>query len=913
MSASDWTTLSRDLRLTAGNWFNWLPSTRGYKLRQQLRACFYKQPVNEEAAINTVDRAQNWRANAEAFSTSEDYAAQLGSAFAGMKTDWNSLDATVALISEWVNLFGAQCARDFVMNHKDSVFANALAITDYAEKAEAYMNDWMFLASTLFHQDEATLRQLSTQTLYEDISQQAEIARKLEDTIAKVNLPLTTECNAVPHLCSVAITLREHAKSIAELTANPGFLGDWHQGLLATNPQRTANSLQWLRNIIETESLPHAVKVWLLSEETSQRILELTDDINTISKAIRGWQNAMMPLSNLFTFVSPDVPISPNNHKQCVGQVLALIDAAIAAVPKLQQWYHLCESERKIDQAGGKSLWQWCREHGLSGEATQKAAEVSFSNHTIDQLLTHYPELTNYHRQRIEEDRKGFRALDKQVLGTFKNQVDHSIYRDPQKAPRGQSRGLVKEYTEMSMLRHVMDKPGARVPVRRLVKQSGDALKFLMPCWMMGPMAVAQFLEPGIEFDLLIIDEASQVRPEDALGSLARAKQIVIVGDSKQMPPTDVFQALGMNDTDGGIQNGIAALEDESILDVFAKQLPCEILLWHYRSQHQSLIAFSNENFYNSKLVVPPSSWHPSDELGIVHHYQSHGILNERKNIVEAQIIVIIMFNHIKRESKKDLAERETLGVVAMNAVQQELIADLWEKKCRDNPEIIAALSEFTSQSSLFIRNLENVQGDERDVIIISTTYAKNDAGKVHQFFGPINKAGGWRRLNVLFTRARTRLELVTSLNSNDVIMDENNADSGRNYFKKYLEYAETGKLPNSGEGFKGEPDSDFEESVAGCLHDLGYRFHYQVGVQGFFIDIGVIDPEQPDKYLCGIECDGATYHLHPIARDRDRIRQEILEDRGWKIFRIWSTDWHRNRTSEITRLREYLSAITRG
>jgi very-short-patch-repair endonuclease len=506
-------------------------------------------------------------------------------------------------------------------------------------------------------------------------------------------------------------------------------------------------------------------------------------------------------------------------------------------------------------------------------------------------------------------------------LNSFQKEVDRSIFRKHSEAPSGQRRGSTKDFTEMSMLLHEMSKQTRHVPVRRLVRQSDSALKFLMPCWMMGPQAVAQFLEPEkVEFDLLIIDEASQVRPEDALGSLARAKQIVIVGDSKQMPPTDVFQALGVHDADEEVEDeegemvsvNSAALEMTSILDTFEKQLPAETLRWHYRSQHQSLIAFSNESFYESSLIVPPSRWHASDDLGIVRHFLENGRLQDRKNPAEAAKAVEIMREHVLRESQRHEDDRETLGVVAMNAVQQDLISERWEKACKDDPDLEAALTEFTSKTSLFIRNLENVQGDERDVILISTTYGKNGAGEMHQRFGPVNKAGGWRRLNVLFTRARKRIHLVTSMVHNDVQQDTKQAESGRTFLRKYLQYAETGHLPDSGTaGFKGTPDSGFEVSVARSLLGLGYEFHYQVGVQGFFIDIGVVHPDQPGQYLCGIECDGAAYHSHPIARDRDRIRQEILENRGWHIFRIWSTDWYRNRKLEIERLHSFLRQRT--
>lgn len=915
--AATWNELARALRLTADDWFNWVPGTHGNALRQRLKVCFVKQQANEATAIQSIDRAQKWRTDAANFAASKDAKLLLGPAFDGMGTDWPSLDAAVSLVADWINQFGIVSAQEFISEHKEAVFAQSAVIASLAAQCEAHMNEWMALASTLFRQDEATLRQLSTQTLSRDLSTQAETAVSLVEAIAEVKLPVTTFTDAVPHLCSVTLTLRDHAATVLKLTAKSTFLGEWHQGLLATDANRIGNAVGWLQQIIEAEGLPHAIKVWALSASTAQRVMEVTERIETITKAIDGWRAAMAPLTEAFTFDSDTAAMSPNSLGRSVSLILSQLDGAIEAVPSLMPWYHLHESEREIEKAGGKSIWEWCRERHLNVEAIEKCAELGFSNQFIERLLAQHPELKTYHRQKLEEHRDGFRSLDKCVLDSFQKEVDRSIFRKHGEAPSGQRRGSTKDFTEMSMLHHEMSKQTRHVPVRRLVRQSGSALKYLMPCWMMGPQAVAQFLEPEkVEFDLLIIDEASQVRPEDALGSLARAKQIVIVGDSKQMPPTDVFQALGVHDTDDEVEDeegemvslSSAALEMTSILDTFEKQLPAETLRWHYRSQHQSLIAFSNESFYESSLIVPPSRWHASDDLGIVRHYLENGRLQDRKNPTEAAKAVEIMREHVLRESQRHENVRETMGVVAMNAVQQDLIAERWEKACKDDPDLEAALTEFTSKTSLFIRNLENVQGDERDVILISTTYGKNAAGEMHQRFGPVNKAGGWRRLNVLFTRARKRIHLVTSILHSDVLQDIKQAESGRTFLRKYLQYAETGHLPDSGTaGFKGSPDSGFEESVARCLLGLGYEFHYQVGVQGFFIDIGVIHPDQPGQYLCGIECDGAAYHSHPIARDRDRIRQEILENRGWKIFRIWSTDWYRNRKLEMERLHSYL------
>jgi very-short-patch-repair endonuclease len=377
------------------------------------------------------------------------------------------------------------------------------------------------------------------------------------------------------------------------------------------------------------------------------------------------------------------------------------------------------------------------------------------------------------------------------------------------------------------------------------------------------------------------------------------------------MPPTDVFRALGASEEDevedeDGEKIDIfgPALGLESILDLYQAQLPSEMLRWHYRSMHQQLIAFSNEYFYEGALIVPPSRWHENPDLGIKRHFVENGRLQDRKNPAEVEQVIALMREHVLERS------HESLGVVAMNSDQQSLIQDQWEAACKGDEVLEEMFTSFNEGTKLFIRNLENVQGDERDVIIISTNYAKNAAGEMFQRFGPINKAGGQRRLNVLFTRARKRIHLVTSLVHTDIQPSTSANDSGRGFFRKYLQFVETGHLPDSGGGaIKTSPDSAFEVSVAQCISSLGFDLHYQVGVQGFFIDIGVLHPDG-DRYLCGIECDGAAYHSHPIARDRDGIRQEILERRGWNIYRIWSTDWFRNRTLEIERLRNHLAQM---
>ena len=380
IKAADWKALSNELRLTAGGWFNWFPGTKGYKLRQQLKACFLKKPTDENAAIESMERAQKWYAYATAFGAAR---SMLGPAFCGMDTDWVSLDNAITFIAEWIRQFGINSARELI-SEREAMFDQASIIASLAAQVEAHMNEWMAFAETLFRQDGSTLRQLSTQTLIRDVTAQAEASTNLVKALAEIKLPPSTLIDAVPHMCSVALELREHAATVSKLTASPAFLGDWHQGLLATDPQRIATAIAWLRQLIETESLPHAIKVWAVSASTSQRVLEVTEGIKSITNAIDGWQTSMAPLAEVFSFYSYTAPMSRNYLARSVALILSHLDSAIEAVPSLTPWYQLNESERGIEQAGGKSLWEWCREHHLKVEAIEKAAQLGFSNNSLN-------------------------------------------------------------------------------------------------------------------------------------------------------------------------------------------------------------------------------------------------------------------------------------------------------------------------------------------------------------------------------------------------------------------------------------------------------------------------------------------------------------------------------------------------
>jgi transcription elongation GreA/GreB family factor/very-short-patch-repair endonuclease len=515
-----------------------------------------------------------------------------------------------------------------------------------------------------------------------------------------------------------------------------------------------------------------------------------------------------------------------------------------------------------------------------------------------------FPELSSFTGSAHDKTRSDYSALDSEIVSLtgkdFANQIQSRTH-----VPEGQRGTTVGDYSEMHLLRREINKQRRHIPIRQLVKRAGNALQALKPCFMMGPLSVAQYLEQGaLKFDLVVMDEASQLRPEEALGAVARGSQLVVVGDPKQLPPTNFFNRMIDSGDDEDEDEAPAAITGmESILDI-CQQLftPVRSLRWHYRSQHESLIAFSNHHFYKN-LVVFPSPYAKTPGLGVKYRFVRGGSYKDRQNVPEAQRVVDAVLEHMVKRPD------ESLGVVTLNQTQRELIEELLDKKLKAFDEGSVFIGRWESEGwPFFVKNLENVQGDERDVIFISTTFGKvPGTNKIRQNFGPISRADGWRRLNVLFTRSRRRIELFTSMSPEDIIVDERTS-LGTKALRDYLDFAKRGVLVTTDESQR-DPDSDFEVSVANVITTLGYEVKPQLGVAGFFIDMAVRNPDRPGEFLAGIECDGATYHSGFSVRDRDRIRQEILESLGWKgrIHRIWSTDWFYDPRKATERLRTFL------
>lgn len=456
---------------------------------------------------------------------------------------------------------------------------------------------------------------------------------------------------------------------------------------------------------------------------------------------------------------------------------------------------------------------------------------------------------------------------------------------------------------EIAILRREIQKQKRHKPIRRLFAEIPELLLTLKPCMMMSPLSVSQFIDPNkLKFDLIIFDEASQLRPEDAIGSFIRGKQVIIAGDDKQLPPTSFFsQQIEIDDEFIDEEDEDLYENFESILDECLLFMPQISLKWHYRSKQESLIAFSNREIYNNELYTFPNSIQGEHD-GVSLVYVEDGVYDRgrsNRNIKEAEKVAQLVFEHIKRSPER------SLGVIAFSEKQQEVIRDKIDEMREKHPEFEQFFSEEYFEP-FFVKNLENVQGDERDTIIISIGYGKDENGVLHYNFGPLNKDGGERRLNVAITRARKEIKVVSSIL--DIDLDDSKLKKrGPRLLKAYLAFARNkGNFIYSTEVNNADFDSPFEEDVYNMLQKRGLELRKQVGCSGYRIDIAVVDPEKPGRYILGIECDGATYHSSKTARDRDRLRQSVLESLGWKIVRIWSQDWVKRKkeiTDEIVKL----------
>lgn len=599
-------------------------------------------------------------------------------------------------------------------------------------------------------------------------------------------------------------------------------------------------------------------------------------------------------MMNAYVFNNPD-------ETDWFSYIFDRINQWIANLDGFRDWCAWSRTREEAIEAGLLPLVSAYEQGEFANNEVEPAFIRGFYQAWVEYELSQDKALSSFSRGLFEDKIRQFRDLDDK----FAILSNEEVYaRLAARLPR--TTGDTSQNSEMGILQKEILKQRGHMALRTLFQKIPNVLTRLKPCLLMSPISVAQYIDAAYQpFDLIIFDEASQIPTCDAVGAIARGKEVIVVGDPKQLPPTNFFSSMNTEED----EENIAIQDLESILDdCLAIRMPERRLKWHYRSRHESLIAFSNYQYYDNGLYTFPS---PDDLTPAIHLRIIDGLYDRgksRQNRIEAEAVVSEI---VSRLSDSELNQR-SIGVVTFSQAQQRIIEDLLDEQLRQKPE----LEQFFSPNviePLFVKNLENVQGDERDVIIFSIGFGPDAQGRISLNFGPLNKLGGWRRLNVAISRARQEMLVFSTLRADQIDLSKTNS-KGVADLKAFLEYAEHGKqklfaqMSVSGDD---EPDSLFEELVCASLVERGHQIHTQVGCSGYRIDLAIVDPNYPGRYLLGIECDGATYHRAKTARDRDKLRESVLRQLGWEIHRIWSTDWWENPQKEIERIEIALAAAS--
>lgn len=572
----------------------------------------------------------------------------------------------------------------------------------------------------------------------------------------------------------------------------------------------------------------------------------------------------------------------------------------------LQKWIEFEMARKECEQQKLASFLSAANAAKIKADELRPAFLKRFYRLWLDAIYEQEPALRTFSGDQQARLVEQFREMDRRQLGIAQKRIAVQLA-----ALQPQASWVDAPSSEVMILRRELLKTRRHKPIRKLFAEIPRLLLALKPCLMMSPLSTSQFLSlADLKFDAVIFDEASQLTPESTITSIMRGKQVIVAGDNQQLPPTPFFKSLGI-DFDISDEE---PLDDilESILQEYSGFMPNRMLKWHYRSRHESLIAFSNHHFYDNELITFPNSKLDERELGIEFVYVPDGLYDRgrsRKNRVEAKRVAELVYQHFTQFPAL------SLGVVAFSEAQREAIAEDLERLATEDHDFFVYINEKGLEAFL-LQNLENIQGHERDVMIFSIGYGKDVAGKMHMTFGPLNGNGGARRLNVAITRARYHVKLVSSILPD--VIDSQYQNQAVQLLRHYMEYA---RQRGSRSALYAEADvkplaeseSPFEDAVCKALTDCGFIVDKQVGCSGYRIDMGIRDSENPGRYLLGIECDGATYHSAKTARDRDRLRQQVLEGLGWRIHRVWSRDWITSPRREVQKIQNAVSLSKRS
>lgn len=842
--------------------------------------------LNVDEIKNDLNAILLYQYTRDNLSSIEDEAREkLGNEYSGVSTDWDSVISNIVFSGKVIQLLSGNISAEL-----KAAFVSGVPLYSDAQVAE--------LCNYL-----STAREV--ETVFPTLGTERELASKikvLEEMCAALNSAIRTKCV----ITSTAYVQCSYSGIIADLEK-------------LARVQETKMAFDGDLKKVE-KILP---KLTFDSSTDWDYIAEIFNHLRQVKRVI-----SMSSIdSEIMQFVTNGIPgITVTAYKVQIEKLVGnkqLISSltGLFANKAILEAYNLSKLTRRFrncnEQFSTIDAWidlrdckKACVDNGLedfivTAEDTYYPAGMlkdvfmkSFYYEWFEKVCTRIESVSSF-RVRTQESRVDtFRELDSHQLPVDQMRIREKLIRE---MPSRHNYGRATD--EMSILLHELNKKRKIMPLRKLFRTIPNLLLKLKPCLMMSPLSVSYFLEAETyRFDMVIFDEASQIFPQDAIGAIFRGKQVIIAGDSKQLPPTNFFSASTSNDVDFDYEDDEEEeVNFDSILEEASNSLPNRSLLWHYRSRFEELISFSNQQIYQNNLITFPSSTIHAKDTGVEYVHVQNGVYENRCNRAEAQEIVRMVAEHIRKYPDR------SLGVIAFSESQQSVIEEEINKFRTSNPFYERFFDEDKDEP-FFVKNLENVQGDERDTIMFSICYAKNAQGRMYMRFGPLGHQGGERRLNVAITRAKYNVKLVGSILPEDIDLSKTHSEGVR-MLRTYISFAMNGSsaLPKMEKKNSLYDVDTFSEQVGKFLTSRGCSVKMNVGSSDYTIDIAVEHPKKPGRYIAGIECDGSSYYIARTVRDREHLRTAVLEQMGWKMYRVWSTEWIRNPEAEKERLMTFI------
>ncbi|WP_246140105.1 DUF4011 domain-containing protein [Protaetiibacter larvae] len=843
-----------------------------------------------KSGIARLSDAIAWSDAASEFETvSAVHSSAFGKQWNARSTDWDAIDRALTVVEEVLTLCGGSVTPVTV-----AYFTAAPLDISHEQigiSARAELESWRASVApvpAVAGRPELLVEpiEVSIDWLAAHVAPMREAAARVESVSAATGRDhALKEAEAILAAAEVA---RGAASALdAAATHLAGQFGELFQGP-ATDLEVVDEALGWTSRTRDFAS-------GLLSLDQLQALSSSTP-VDVLPAVVEKWERARDEVIGAFDSSRADELLGEFGEFSSAFDLLR--DLATDTVGQ-QEWFDYMAIRSELRELDLDSTVDFCIEQRVAAADVPKVVERALLRAWVDAQIKGderlHPLLAGDREALVEE----FRKLDRELVAAATSDIVRAANA---RRPSNTSLG------EPALIRREGMKQRRHIAVRSLIAQARSAAQAIKPVFMMSPLAVSQYLPPDIKFDVVIFDEASQVTPGDSINCIYRGRSFILAGDDKQLPPTQFFERLTESEDIDELESDVK--DFQSILELAKSSGAFRNLglRWHYRSRHEALIAFSNYRFYEGHLVTYPSAQEEGTDVG-VEFFLADGMYRRgggADNPKEAKVVAERVIHHYRTRSEL------SLGVVTFSVAQADAVVAAVDELRAQHRELDGYFDKSDRLNGFFVRSLESVQGDERDVVIFSVGYGPDEAGKISANFGVLNKDKGWRRLNVGVTRARQRVEVVASMEAGDIPPSTNeNVEA----LRAYLDFARRGisTLGTQASATGLMPESPFEESVIRTIESWGYSVEPQVGAAGFRIDMAVRHPAKPGVFAIGVECDGYQYHSAPAARDRDRLRDQVLEGLGWTLHRIWGTAWYRDRAPEEARLRAAIEAAVSG